>query len=177
MSETTEIDDYIDEIIQEIVKIKNFEKIVLENQIKITSDIRRTLSSKARKIDGKKYDKVYKDNMLFSAKPKYKLLLSTVKDIYKDLDDDEELKELINKIEGYEEIITIRNKFGHCKQEKREDGTEYLKIKDEKKEYDEEECTNLRREIRDYNLAFEKLHSYVMNIKNSLMELEDVKSS
>lgn len=177
MSETTEIDDYIDEIIQEIVKIKNFEKIVLKNQIKITSDIRRTLSSKARKIDGKKYDKVYKDNMLFSAKPKYKLLLSTVKDIYKDLDDDEELKELINKIEGYEEIITIRNKFGHCKQEKREDGTEYLKIKDEKKEYDEEECTNLRREIRDYNLAFEKLHSYVMNIKNSLMELEDVKSS
>ena len=89
----------------------------------------------------------------------------------------QQTKQLKNKIEGYEEIITIRNKFGHCKQEKRKDGTEYLKIKDEKKEYDEEACTNLRRNIRDYNLAFEKLHNYVISIKDSLMELEDVKSS
>lgn len=176
MSETTEIDDYIDEIIQEIAKNKNFEPIILENQIKITGDIRKTLSSKARTIDSKKYDKVYKDNMLFSAKPKYELLLSTVNGIYKE-SNDEELKVLINKIEGYEEIITIRNKFGHCKQEKRKDGTEYLKIRDVRKEYDEEECIKLRRNIRDYNLAFEKLHNYVISIKDSLMESEDLKSS
>lgn len=177
MSETTEIDDYIDEMIQEISKIKDFKQIALENQIRITSEIRKTLSSKARTIDSRKYDKVYKDNTLFSAKPKYELLLSIVKAIYKDSGDNEELRDLIKKIEGYEEIITIRNKFGHCKQEKRKDGTEYLKIKDIKKEYDEEECTKLRRSIRDYNLAFEELHKYMISIKNESAELTSMKSS
>ena len=177
MSETTTIDDYIDEMIQEISKIEDFKQIALENQIKIISDIRKTLSSKARTIDGKKYDKVYKDNTLFSAKPKYELLLSIVKAIYKNSNNDNELKELIKKIEGYEEIITIRNKFGHCKQEKGKDGTEYLKIKDMEKEYDEEECTKLRRSIRDYNLAFEELHKYVISMGDTLVELNTMKSS
>lgn len=176
MSETTEIDDYIEHIIQEIAKNRNFEQIILENKIKIIRDIRKKLSAKAKMIDSRKYDNVYKDNMLFSAKPKYDLLLATAKDIYKDLKD-EELKVLINRIEGYEDIITIRNKFGHCKQVKRKDGTEYLKIKNVRKEYDEKECIELRRNIRDYNLAFEKLHNYVISIKDSLMESENLKSS
>lgn len=177
MSETTEIDDYIDEMIQEISKIRDFKQVALENQIRIIGEIRGTLSSKARIIDSKKYDKIYKDNTLFSAKPKYELLLAIVKDIYKDFEDSEELRVLIKKIEGYEEIITIRNKFGHCKQEKRKDGTEYLKIKDIEKEYDEEECTKLRRSIRDYNLAFEELHRYFVSIENKSAELTSMKSS
>lgn len=177
MSETTTIDDYIDEMIQEISKIEDFKQIALENEIRIISEIRKTLSSKARTIDGKKYDKVYKDNTLFSAKPKYELLLSIVKAIYEGAKDDEKLKELIKKIEGYEEIITIRNKFGHCKQEKRKDGTEYLKIKDIEKEYDEGECTKLRRSIRDYNSAFEELHKYIISMRGTLVELTTMKSS
>lgn len=174
MSETTTIDNYIEKIILEISNIPEFKDIVLECKINEISSIRENLSRKFRLIDSKRYGQIYKDNMLFSAKPKYNLLCNIIKKIS---ENDTSIKEIGRRIVDYEKIITIRNEFGHCEQIVKEDGTECLKVKDIEKEYDEQECINLRKNIREYNLAFEELHQYIVNIKDESSELTSIKSS
>ncbi len=169
MSETTAIDNYIEKIIEDIASISQFKDTVLNTKIDIVGKIRRNLSTKARLIDSKKYEKVYKDNMLFSAKPKYDLLYEIISKI---AENDDKLKDIIKKVSGYENIIKIRNEFGHCEQIVRPDGTEYLKVKDIEKEYDEQECIELRRSIREYNLVFEELHGYFISLKESLIDMK-----
>lgn len=168
MSETTAIDNYIEKIILEISSITKFKDIVLNCRINETGKIRENLVKKFKLIDSKKYGQVYKDNMLFSAKPKYDLLYEIINIIS---EDDENLQGILKRISNYDKIIRIRNEFGHCEQLVREDGTEYLKVKEIEKEYDEQECIRLRKSIREYNLVFEELHEYILNIKDELAGL------
>ena len=167
MSETTTIDNCIEKIIQDISDISEFSKIVLDCKIYITSEIRNNLTKKFKLIDSRKYENIYKDKMLFSAKPKYDLLCNILNKIS---ESDDNLKTIVEKISGYENIIKIRNEFGHCEQLIREDGKEVLKVKDVEKEYDEQECIELRKNIKSYNLVFEKLQEYFINIKEEFKE-------
>ena len=175
MSETTTIDNYIEKIILEISNISEFKNIVLNCKIDKTGTIRENLVKKFKLIDSKKYGQVYKDDMLFSAKPKYDLLCDIINKIS---ENDEKLQGILKRISNYDEIIKIRNEFGHCEQIVRQDGTEYLKVKkDIEKEYDEQECINLRKSIREYNLVFEELYEYIVRMKEESTELTTMKSS
>lgn len=165
MSETTTIDNYIEKIILEISNISEFKSIVLNCKINETGNIRENLVKKVKLIDAKKYGHVYKDDMLFSAKPKYDLLCDIIDKIS---ENDEKLQGILKRIINYDKIIKIRNEFGHCEQIVRQDGTEYLKVKDMEKEYDEQECINLRKNIREYNFQFEELYKYIIDIKEEL---------
>lgn len=174
MSETTTIDNSIEKIILEISNIDEFKDIVSNCKIDETGIIRENLVKKFKLIDSKKYGQVYKDDMLFSAKPKYDLLCDIINKIS---ENDENLQGIVKRIGNYGEIIRIRNEFGHCEQIVREDGTECLKVKDIEKEYDEQECIDLRKNIREYNLAFEELYQYIVSIKDESAELTSMKSS
>ena len=175
MSETTTIDNYIEKIILEISNISEFKNIVLNCKIDKTGTIRENLVKKFKLIDSKKYGQVYKDDMLFSAKPKYDLLCDIINKIS---ENDEKLQEILKRISNYDEIIKIRNEFGHCEQIVRQDGTEDLKVKkDIEKEYDEQECINLRKSIREYNLVLEELYEYIVRMKEKSTELTTMKSS
>ncbi len=175
MSETTTIDNYIEKIILEISNIDEFKDIVLNCKIDKTGTIRENLVKKFKLIDSKNYGQVYKDDMLFSAKPKYDLLCDIINKIS---ENDEKLQGILKRISNYDKIIKIRNEFGHCEQIVRQDGTEYLKVKkDIEKEYDEQECIKLRKSIREYNLVFEELHEYIVSMKDESVELTTMKSS
>lgn len=167
MSETTTIDNYIDKTILEISNIPKYEELVSECKINQTTSIKSNLSGKLRKIESGNYERIYEDNMIFSAKPKYELLCSIVNKIS---ENDINFKKVEKRIVDYDKIITIRNEFGHCEQIIKEDGTECLKVRKIEKEYDEQECINLRKKIREYNLAFEELHQYIVKIKNESAE-------
>lgn len=174
MSETTTIDNYIEKIILEISNISEFKDIVLNCKIDKTGTIRENLVQKFKLIDSKKYGQVYKDDMLFSAKPKYDLLCDIINKIS---ENDENLKEILKRISNYDKIIKIRNEFGHCEQIVRQDGTEYLKVKDIEKEYDEQKCIDLRKNIREYNSIFEELYEYIVSMKDELSKIISRKSS
>lgn len=167
MSETTTIDNYIEKIISEISNISKFKPLILECLIDGINSIRLNFSNKIDVIDSNKYGKIYKDNLIFSAKPKYELLYNIIKYIS---EDDMKMKTIERRIANYENIIKTRNDFGHCEQITKEDGTECLIIKEMEKEYDEQECIDLRIKIREYNLAFEELYQYVVKIKNESAE-------
>lgn len=174
MSETTTIDNYIENIISEISNITEFKDTVLNCKIDKTDCIRENLVDKFKLIDSKNYRRVYKDDMLFSAKPKYDLLCDIINKIGKN---DKKLQEIEKRISNYDKIIKIRNEFGHCEQIARQDGTECLKVKDIEKEYDEQECIKLRKSIREYNLVFEELYEYIVKMKEETVELATMKSS
>lgn len=174
MSETTTIDNYIEKIILEISNIQEFKDLVLNCKIDETGYIRKNLVQKFKLIDSKKYGQIYKDDMLFSAKPKYDLLCNIINKIS---ENDKTLEDIVKRISNYDKIIKVRNEFGHCEQIVREDGTECLKVKGVEREYDEQECIKLRKNIREYNLAFEKLHEHIIKKKEESAELTTTKSS
>ena len=146
MSETTTIDNYIEKIISEISNVSEFKSVILDCLVDEIGSIKENLSNKIDVIDSNKYKKIYKDNLIFSAKPKYNLLYNVIKKIS---EDDANMKVFERKISNYENIIKIRNEFGHCEQIIKDDGRECLKVKDIEKEYDEQECIDLRIKIRE----------------------------
>ncbi|CAA0203490.1 response regulator [Tenacibaculum maritimum] len=101
----------------------------------------------------KSFNKLTKDNFVFSAK--YKIL--TLSKIL------ENLKLPDFSTEYDEEINSIRNKFAHAELQTNEDGREFFKYKEEGIDFDDELCKKIREDIIKHKNNLDKLNIRLEN--------------
>lgn len=150
MQETSSLDATIENIVNKYIATLNEEnKQLLLNDIFI--NIEKNAKEKYEKAQSKKYNKILKDNVLFSSAQKIKTLGKILIEL--------KFEDFSN---GYsEDIILNRNKLAHAELTKNEQDKYCFKSKDDEIIFDENFCRNMRKNLIDYREKIEKIQSMI----------------
>lgn len=150
MQETSSLDATIENIVNKyIVTLEEENKKLLLDDILI--NIEKNAKEKYEKAQSKKYNKILKDNVLFSSAQKIKTLGKILIEL--------KFEDFSN---GYsEDIILNRNKLAHAELTKNEQDKYCFKSKDDEIIFDENFCRNMRKNLIDYREKIEKIQSMI----------------
>ena len=150
MQETSSLDATIENIVNKYIATLNEEnKQLLLNDIFI--NIEKNAKEKYEKAQSKKYNKILKDNVLFSSAQKIKTLGKILIEL--------KFEDFSN---GYsEDIILNRNKLAHAELTKNEQDKYCFKSKDDEIIFAENFCRNMRKNLIDYREKIEKIQSMI----------------
>ena len=154
MQETSSLDATIENIVNKyIVTLKEENKKLLLDDIFI--NIEKNAKEKYEKAQSKKYNKILKDNVLFSSAQKIKALGKILIEL--------KFEDFSN---GYsEDIILNRNKLAHAELTKNEQDKYCFKSKDDEIIFDENFCRNMRKNLIDYREKIESLQTKIENLQ------------
>lgn len=151
MQETSSLDATIENIVNKYIATLNEEnKQLLLNDIFI--NIEKNAKEKYEKAQSKKYNKILKDNVLFSSAQKIKALGKIlIKLNFKDFSNDYS-----------EDIILNRNKLAHAELTKNGQNKYCFKSKDDETIFDEKFCLQIRKNLIHYRREIEDLQSKII---------------
>jgi hypothetical protein len=151
MQETSSLDATIENIVNKYIATLNEEdKQLLLNDIFI--NIEKNAKEKYEKAQSKKYNKILKDNVLFSSAQKIKALGKIlIKLNFKDFSNDYS-----------EDIILNRNKLAHAELTKNGQNKHCFKSKDDETIFDERFCLQIRKNLIHYRREIEELQSKII---------------
>jgi len=150
MHETSSLDNLMIEIIRKTLKNKEIDfsdlsTSIYKQLIELFTQKKEFVEECEKKGN---FNKLTKDNFVFSAK--YKIL--TLSKVLESIGMDDFSKNYD------EEINTIRNKFAHAVLEKDENGREYFKYKEEGIDFDDELCKKIRQDIIKHKESLDELN-------------------
>ncbi|WP_315012041.1 hypothetical protein [Capnocytophaga leadbetteri] len=153
MQETSSLDTTIENIVNKYIATLDEEnkKLFLDD---IFINIEKNVKEKYDKAQSKKYNKILKDNVLFSSDQKIKVLGKILIEL--------KSEDFSN---GYsEDIILNRNKLAHAELIKNEQDKYCFKSKGNKIIFDEVFCQNIRKDLIYYREKIENLQEKIINL-------------
>ena len=146
MQETSSLDATIENIVNKYIATLDEEnkELFLDD---IFINIEKRAKEKYEKAQSKKYNKILKDNILFSSDQKIKALGKILTKL-----------KLTDFSDDYtNDIISNRNKLAHAELIKNEQGKDCFKSKNNEIIFDEEFCKNIRKNLISYREKIENL--------------------